>query len=266
MKKMILTIAGSDTLAGGGLQSDLKTFENYQLFGLTAITCIAVVKDHQFEIKDLPAEVISEQLDTIRETIKLDGIKIGLIHSLEGIELVREFLTHYKVPIVLDPVLAFKETDQTYNQTYKDALVEKLFPLAEVVTPNLKEAEILSEMKITTIAEMKQAAQKILLLGPKAVVIKGGERLSGTLASDLYYDGEQFELFSKPKLAKPTINGAGCTFASSIAANLVQGKPLIEAIAKSKAFVYHAIENGVYLNAAEGNVWYGGIAGREEDV
>ena len=256
MTKTVLTIAGSDTLAGGGLQSDLKTFENHHLFGLTAITCIAVVNNGQFEINDLPPKLLQEQLKTIDDNLSLDGIKIGLIHQLESLEIVKDFLQRFDGPIVLDPVMAFKETDRVYSDTYREKLIE-LFPFATIITPNLKEAEILSQQKITNLDEMEQAAQKISALGARSVVIKGGERLSGDLASDLFYDGAHFEFFSKPKLTKTTINGAGCTFVSAITSNLVLGKDLISAIKDSKEYVYQGIKNGFMLKNGEGNVWFG---------
>jgi len=256
MTKTLLTIAGSDTLAGGGLQADLKTFEDYHLFGLTAITCIATMKNGQFEIADLPTELLKDQLRTIKENLSIDGIKIGLIHQLESLEIVKNFLETFDGPIVLDPVMAFKETNRVYSDAYREKLIE-LFPFASVITPNLKEAEILSQQKISNLTEMEQAAERIIALGAQSVVIKGGERLSGDLASDLFYDGKNFENFSKPKLANATINGAGCTFASAIAANLVSGKSLIPAISESKEFVYQGIENGVLLKNGDGNVWFG---------
>ena len=132
MTKTVLTIAGSDTLAGGGLQSDLKTFENHHLFGLTAITCIAVVNNGQFEINDLPPKLLQEQLKTIDDNLSLDGIKIGLIHQLESLEIVKNFLQRFDDPIVLDPVMAFKETDRVYSDTYREKLIE-LFPFATII-------------------------------------------------------------------------------------------------------------------------------------
>lgn len=265
MTKTILTIAGSDTLAGGGLQSDLKTFEDYRLFGLTAITCIAVMKDNQFEIHDLPTNLLQDQLDTIKQEVDLSAIKLGLIHDVTALSIVKNFLQSFDGPIVLDPVMAFKETDHVYSQAYRAGLIQ-LFPFATIVTPNLKEAELLSQQKITALPEMKQAAQAIVQLGATAVVIKGGERLAGELAFDLFYDGNQFNLLSKPKLTKKTINGAGCTFASAIASNLVLGKNLETAIVDSKEFVYQSILNGITLKNGEGNVWYGKSVETEEQT
>lgn len=263
MTKTVLTIAGSDTLAGGGLQSDLKTFENHHLFGLTAITCIAVIKDHQFEINDLSPSLLQDQLMSIKQEVTLSGIKLGLIHDIASLLIVKKFLADFIGPIVIDPVMAFKESDQIYSQAYRNGLIE-LFPLATIITPNLKEAELLSQQVITNLDQMKQAAQIMIDLGAPAVVIKGGERLAGDLASDLFYDGNTYQLFSKPKLAKTTINGAGCTFASAITSNLVLGKDLPTAIANSKDFVYQSIQRGIILNSGEGNVWYGKDVETEE--
>ncbi|MFC4771538.1 bifunctional hydroxymethylpyrimidine kinase/phosphomethylpyrimidine kinase [Enterococcus hermanniensis] len=256
MTKTILTIAGSDTLAGGGLQSDLKTFENHHLFGTTAITCIAICKDDQFEINDIPPLLLADQLQTLSDNLSLDGIKIGLIHHVESVAFVEAFIKSFNGPVVLDPVMAFKETNTVYSKDYREKLI-KLFPFTTIITPNLKEAELLSEHFIHDKKDMELAARKIIELGAKTVVIKGGERLSGDLATDLFYDGHRFTYFTKPKLAANTINGAGCSFASAIASNLVLGNSLLLSVEKSKEFVYQAIENGLELKNGEGNVWFG---------
>lgn len=257
MTKNILTIAGSDTLAGGGLQADLKTFEDFDTFGLTIITCIAVLLENGFNLVDVEPDLVKKQLDTIQNNVKLDAIKIGLIHNLETITLTKNFLQKFHVPIVLDPVLAFKETSELHNNQYRKKLIDELFPLATIVTPNLKEAELLSQQSITTLAEMQQAAQKIYSFGPQSVIIKGGERLAGELACDLFYDGHQHQVLQKPKINKKTVNGAGCTFASAIAANLALKRSLLDAVLNSKNFVYQAIMRGVTLKNGDGNVWHG---------
>lgn len=256
MAKTILTIAGSDTLGGGGLQADLKTFEHYQLFGLTAITCIAIVENEEFIIQDLSPELLDQQLQTVQSGVNLAGIKIGLIHQPDSILVIKRFLEKQHVPIVLDPVLAFKETSEVYQKHYRDLLIQELFPLATIVTPNLKEAELLSGLTITDEASMQQAAEMIQQQGNTSVVIKGGQRLAGETALDIYYDGHQFEQFRKAKLTKKTINGAGCTFASAITSNLVLEQSPIAAIHQSKKFVYQAIQHGVVLKNGDGNVWF----------
>lgn len=257
MTKNILTIAGSDTLAGGGLQADLKTFEDFDTFGLTVITCIAVLLKNEFNIYDVEPDLVAKQLNTIQNNVVLDTIKIGLIHNLETMTLIKKFLQESQVPIVLDPVLAFKETDEIHNNQYREKLINELFPLATIVTPNLKEAELLSQQSISNLAEMQQAAQKIYSFGPQSVIIKGGERLAGELACDLFFDGTQCQVLQKTKINKKTVNGAGCTFASAIAANLALDQSLLDAVLNSKDFVYQAIKRGVTLKNGAGNVWRG---------
>ncbi|MGM0123976.1 phosphomethylpyrimidine kinase [Enterococcus sp. AZ194] len=256
MTKTILTIAGSDTLAGGGLQSDIKTFENYHIFGVTAITCLATVDKEGFQIYDLPASLFKSQLSTIKEAMELSAIKIGLIHQLESVAAVKDFITDFDGPVVLDPVLAFKEGESIYHKNYREALIQ-LFPYATIITPNLKEAELLCEMKITTLADMEQAARKLIAMGAKAVVIKGGQRLTGEEAADVYFDENEFTILTNPKLTTSTVNGAGCSFASAITANLVLGNQLFVSVQRSKAFVFEAIKNGFLLKNGEGNVWFG---------
>lgn len=257
MTNTLLTIAGSDTLAGGGVQTDLKTIENHQIFGVAAITCIATQNERGFEIHDVSTQLVEEQLSSIDRAMAISGIKIGLLHQLSTITRVEQFIQTFTGPIVLDPVMAFKETEAQYHATYKNELVSRLFPYATIITPNLKEAELLSEMTIHSIEEMKCAAKKILRLGAKSVVIKGGERISGKIAYDLFYDGQQFVLLKKEKLKEKTINGAGCSFASAIASNLVLGNELISSVEKSKEFVYQSIKHGILLENGEGNVWFG---------
>lgn len=258
MTEMILTIAGSDTLAGGGLQADLKAFEAHGLFGVTAITCFATCVSETFEIHDVPLDILQQQLATIKNKLDLSAIKIGLIHQVAALELVADFLSDFSGPIVVDPVLTFKESDQGYNETYKTELVAKLFPLATIVTPNLREAEILAGFPINNMMDLQRAAKKIYKSGPQSVIIKGGERLAGTLAADLFYAGEDFTLLEKPKLLAKTVNGAGCTFASAIASQLVFDPALLRAVKKSKDFVYQGIQQGIVLKNGDGNVWYQG--------
>lgn len=258
MTKHILTIGGSDPFSGGGIQTDLKTFENYQLFGLSTLTCIATAEESKFVIHDVAEEIVASQLATIPQDF-IDGIKIGLIHNLKSIAVIKTFLENQKnIPIVLDPVLAFKETKSIGEKEYIRALIEELFPLATIITPNLKEAELLTGHEIKTVAEMQTAAEELFLLGPKAVVIKGGNRLVGDTAVDVYFDGKVKKVFSKEKVLAVTTNGAGCSFASGIASGLVLKKNLIESVEVSKQYVHESIATGVKIDATFGSVWHHG--------
>lgn len=257
--KNVLAISGSDILAGGGLQADLKTFEEYSLFGLNVITSIVTIQQNDFAIHPVALTVLEEQLEAIRQSTTLSGIKIGLIGSSAFLPLIRDFLDQLppNVPVVLDPVLAFKETAQQAQTTYIETLKTTLFPRAALITPNLKEAELLSGHPVQTIADMKEAAKILKGLGPD-VVIKGGGRMPGALAIDLFWDGRKFREFSMPKLASPCVNGAGCTFSSAILSNYILHEDLPVAIERSKRFVYDGIRHGVLLNETYGNVNQGG--------
>lgn len=201
--KKILTIGGSDPFAGGGIQSDLKTFENHQLFGMSALTCVGMLdKNGIFILENLPTEWLEKQLTSILKMTELAGIKIGLLHSIDAITVVHNFLKKQSdIPIVLDPVLAFKETHTLANQAYKDSLVDKLFPYVDLVTPNLKETALLSgKDDCTSMEEMIEAAQQIQALGAKAVVVKGGSGITGGKAIDILYHNEKSEIFTLNKL------------------------------------------------------------------
>nr|WP_242543220.1 bifunctional hydroxymethylpyrimidine kinase/phosphomethylpyrimidine kinase [Enterococcus sp. DIV1094] len=253
----ILTIGGSDPFAGGGIQSDLKTFENHHIFGMSALTCIGMLdSDGAFILETIPAEWLAKQLDSIKQMTDLDGIKIGLLHSIEAIDIVRDFLTHFEdLPIVIDPVFAFKETNDTLNQAYMQKMIQELFPLADVLTPNLKEAALLYSQPVNTFVQMVDCAKYLHSLGAKNVVIKGGTGIIGDEALDVLFNGKESITFRREKLEQQTVNGAGCTFASAITANLVLGYPLTEAVARSKAFVYDCILNGVMMKDQTGSVW-----------
>ncbi|AFM71244.1 hydroxymethylpyrimidine/phosphomethylpyrimidine kinase [Enterococcus hirae] len=259
--RKILTIGGSDPFAGGGIQSDLKTFENFQLFGMSALTCVGMLDENNaFLLENLPAKWLEQQLASIQKMTDLAGIKIGLLHSLEAIIIVRDFLKkHPQIPIVLDPVLAFKETTSLANQQYIECLVKELFPLVDLVTPNLKEAALLSgKKKISSINEVIETTKFIHTLGSKAVVVKGGSGIHGDEAIDVLYSHDGLTTFTMEKLTRSTVNGAGCTFSSAITANLVHGYTLPQAIQRSKTYVYQCILNGVEMNDQTGSVWSGG--------
>lgn len=237
----ILTIAGSDVLSGGGFQADLATFTVNGLYGFVAQTCMTTVYDNSFEIIPTSAQLFKKQLMSL-SNVPFSAIKIGLIPTKEIAEQVLSFLEyHQEIPVVLDPVLVFKENNDVSISTMKEEMI-KLLSYARVVTPNLRESEILSGITITNLSDMKKAAKVIYNLGAKHLVIKGGSRLDKHQALDLYYDGREMLELSTPLLHRNN-NGAGCTFASMIASQLALEKTPQEAVARAKTFVYHAIEH-----------------------
>lgn len=254
--KRIVTISGSDTLSGGGVQADLRTFHEYGLEPLHVLTCIVTVNQetNAVNVYESPSNVIEDGFTELT-SLEYDGIKIGMLATLDIARQVSSFLTNQNVPIVLDPVLSLKESGFSENQDIVNFFKENLLPKATLTTPNLREAELLADMSIKTVEDMKVAAVKIYATGVSYVVIKGGQRLSGGLAVDLLYDGKTFTIFEMAMLNNGYINGAGCTFASAIASNLILGESTKEAVQKSKEFVHRAIENGIPFLPGLGNVW-----------
>lgn len=239
--KYILAMSGSDILSGGGMQADLATFTQQGLFGFVALTSLATVNDEGFELTPMSFDLFAKQLSSLAD-VPFSALKLGL---LPNEELAQQALTFVKarpdVPCVLDPVLVFKENADEQISQMKEQLLS-FFPHVSVITPNLLEAEILSGVSIKSLADMKKAAQRLHELGARQVVIKGGSRLEQGQALDLFYDGQSFHDLALPMLQKNN-NGAGCTFAASLASQLALGQPMLAAIKAAKAYVHQAIKH-----------------------
>ncbi len=240
MPHKILTIAGSDTLAGGGLQADLATFSNYNLFGLSVTTSIVTVTPDDFQIFPLDLAVIAAQLESALALNDIVAIKVGLLPTPDIVRLVAQYLRDVNIPIIVDPVMVFKETTQVETKDIVACLIDQLIPLATVVTPNLREAEILTGQTITSRADMVQAAQRLVALGAQNVLLKGGTLLAGDEAVDVLYDGTTATFLTQAKIpaAKMYHNGAGCTLSASLAANLGQRADVLAAAQDAKEFVW----------------------------
>lgn len=256
--KKVATIAGSDATGGGGLEADLKTFQEFGTFGLAAITSIVNLDPESgtHHLRVLPVELIQEQIASVFAG-PIDAIKTGLLPSREIIELVNELIPKNS-PLVIDPVIGGKGTQDFIKNDQVLALREKLFPQTLITTPNLREAGILSEMgELTSEAQMQEAARKIALLGVKHVVIKGGARLDTKQTLDLHYDGRNFHRYPHPVIATPYNHGAGCTFAAAITAAIAKNYPVEQAIKLAIDFVQAAIAMGEKINPYVGHVWHG---------
>ena len=258
--KKTLTIAGSDTSAGAGMQADLKTFQEHGTYGMVALTVVVTMdpKTWSHQVTPLPTALLQQQIDTALST-GVDAIKTGMLSTEEIIKIASEAIkTSNAKNIVVDPVMICKGDDEVLNPGNTTAMVEHLLPYATVVTPNLFEAGQLASVPTPkTIEEMKVAAQKIHALGAKNVVIKGGKALQHEKAVDLFYDGESFKLLATEKVVSQFNHGAGCTFAASICANLANGLSVHEAVIEAKGFVSAAIANGWALNEFVGPVMHG---------
>ncbi|NQN92284.1 bifunctional hydroxymethylpyrimidine kinase/phosphomethylpyrimidine kinase [Streptococcus suis] len=236
----ILALSGNDIFSGGGLHADLTTYTVHKLHGFVAVTCLTAMTEKGFEVFPTDSTIFAHQLASLKNVL-FSAIKIGLLPNVEIAEQALEVIqAHQDIPVVLDPVLVCKETHDTEVSQLRDELL-KFFPYVTIITPNLAEAQLLIQRDIKTVEEMKQAARDLYELGAKHVVIKGGNRLDKDKAIDVYYDGQTIEVLESPILTSNNV-GAGCTFASSIASQLLLGKDPLEAVRLSKEFVYRAIE------------------------
>ncbi len=269
VEKMImpkaLTIAGSDSSGGAGIQADLKTFQEHGVYGMCALTVVVAMNPHNNWSHDtypIDINTVKAQLSTIVEGIGVDAAKTGMLPSVETIELAAETVKKYNIEkFVLDPVMACKgATAEILFPELAEALRDVLTPYAEVVTPNLIEAAQLSGMKsITTLDQMKEAAEKIHRLGAKYVLVKGGSHIDHAKAVDVLFDGKEFELLEAEKIDTTYTHGAGCTYAAAITSGLAKGKETKEAIYDAKKFITAAIKHGHKLNQYVGAVNHGGL-------
>ena len=248
-----LTIAGSDSSGGAGIQADLKTFQAHGVFGMSAVTAVTVQNTQKvYDIQEIQPKIVHEQIICLFDDIEIHAVKIGMVSSIELIQAIAKALKAVKPPaIVLDPVMISKSGYRLLNQGAQDALTQYLFPLAEVVTPNIYEAEALIGKKIAGVDDMKSAAIDILKLGSNKVVVKGGH-LEEDSATDILYDGQEFKALESQRVETKNTHGTGCTFSSAIAANIALGKEFFEAVTLAKAYITGAIEHSLSIGKGHG--------------
>ena len=243
MTAKLLTIAGSDVSGGAGLEADLKMFEEYGAFGTAVVTCIVTFDpDNEFghAIDFIEPEVVNRQLGSALAIHEFDAIKSGMLGSVESALVLAEDLKSNDLPYVFDPVLVCKGSGSMVD--LKDLFVENLVPLATVITPNLEEAAVLAGLEpIDSVEGMIEAAKIIHGQGAKNVVVKGGARLAGEDAIDILFDGETETMLRSRKVNDKLVNGAGCSFASSIAAGIATGLSIPDAVVRAKETVAHGI-------------------------
>lgn len=258
----ILTIAGSDSSGGAGIQADLKTFQEYGTFGFSAITSFVTMdpdNNWSHSVTSVDSDVVAKQLKTIYAGAPLAALKTGMLGEIETIKVARHYIDVFNQEnVVIDPVMACKGTTELLQPENVAKMVELLLPVATITTPNLIEAGILSGLgELHTVDDMKEAAKRILDLGPKNVVVKGGKRIAGNQAIDIFYDGQDFITLENEMYLTDFNHGAGCTFAASITAGLGKGFTVKEAVIQGKAFVAAAIKDGLEINPFLGHVWHG---------
>ncbi|MFH2045355.1 MAG: bifunctional hydroxymethylpyrimidine kinase/phosphomethylpyrimidine kinase [Pseudomonadota bacterium] len=253
--KTALTIAGSDPCGGAGIQADLKTFAAHGVYGTSVITAVTVQNTLKvYSVQEINPDIVYDQIIYLFDDIRIDAVKIGMVSSIELIETIAAALKKVKaLAIVLDPVMISKSGYSLLNTDAGNALVKNLFPLAEVVTPNIFEAEALTGSKISTLKEMKLAAAKILNFGAKKVVVKGGH-LEKEQAIDILFDGNIYTELTAQRIETKNTHGTGCTFSSAIAANLAKGMGFKEAVSNAKIYISKAIEHSLNIGHGHGPV------------
>ena len=247
-----MTIAGSDSGAGAGIQADLKTFAALGVYGTSALTAVTAQNTQGVSgVHEIPVPLIEAQIDAIVSDIGADAVKTGMLSSSAIIQAVVGKLQEYDLPnLVVDPVMVAKGGDRLLQEEAVEALRTQLLPQALVVTPNIPEAEALTGRRISSLEDARRAAEEIIALGARGVVVKGGH-LEGD-AVDTYYDGHQFREFSAPRIQSTSTHGTGCTFASAIAAGLARGMAPVDAIAAAKEYVTQAIQRAFAIGHGHG--------------
>ena len=252
----VLSIAGSDSGGGAGIQADLKTFSALGCYGMTAITAITAQNTCGVTgIHGIPPEMLKAQIDAVVQDIGVDAVKIGMLHSPDVVHVVADAIRAYQLPhVVLDPVMVATSGDRLIAQETVAVLVQELFPLAEVVTPNLDEAGWLLGRRIEGVDSLDDAAQDLLRLGANAALLKGGHLPGDWVVDVLALRGQpQMQRLESQRITTHNGHGTGCTLSSAIAAQLALGLPLVQAVEAARAYILGAIAAGAQVTTGRGH-------------
>ena len=253
MLPRVLTIAGSDSSGGAGIQADLKTFTVFRTYGMSAITALTAQNTRGVTgIFPVTPEFVRAQIDAVATDVGVDAAKTGMLANRAIIEAVADAVRAHRIaPLVVDPVMVAQSGARLLEDDARAALLRELLPLAAVVTPNVPEAEALLEMRIATVADQRAAARRLVELGAGAALVKGGH-LTGVEAVDVLDDGRTVAELRAPRVDTPHTHGTGCMTAAALAACLARGLPLAEAAREAKRFIGVAIANGLALGGGCG--------------
>lgn len=250
--KKLLTIAGSDCSGGAGIQADLKTFAAHKVYGMSVITSLTAQNTMGVrEVVDLSPEFVGLQLDAIFTDIYPDAVKIGMVSNVEIIKIIVEKLKEYSVKnIVVDPVMVSTSGSSLMDSKANKTLIEELLPLADIITPNMEEASVLSGIEVKSKADMEEAAMMIGRFLDGIVLVKGGHLNES--ADDLLYIDGKINWIEGNRIENPNTHGTGCTLSSAIAVNLAKGMEVKEAFIKAKEYLTGAIQDGLDLGSGRG--------------
>ncbi len=255
--KCVLTIAGSDCSGGAGIQADIKTMQANGVYAMSAVTALTAQNTTGvYGIMESSPEFLESQMDCVFEDIFPDAVKIGMVSSVPLIQVIGDSLIKWKASnIVVDPVMVSTSGSRLLREDAQAALMERLLPLASVITPNIPEAEVLTGRSITGEAQMEEAARRLGEMYPGAVLIKGGHQVSD--ANDLLYDRGRLVWLRGERIDNPNTHGTGCTLSSAIASNLAKGFPMEESIRRAKAYISGALRAGLDLGRGSGPMDHG---------
>ena len=252
--KVVLTVAGSDSGGGAGIQADLRTFAAHGVHGTSAIT--AVTAQNSVAVLDwvaLEPRMVVAQMEAVASDMDVAAVKTGMLATAAIVSAVAGAIERLRLPlVVVDPVMVAKSGDRLLDRDAETAYRERLLPLATVVTPNLPEAEALLGRPVRTLVEMREAARALRAMGPRAVVVKGGH-LEGD-AVDVFWDGERVEDLPAPRIDTRNTHGTGCTYSAAIAARLALGEPPLDAVRGAKAYLTEAIRGSYAVGRGHGPV------------
>lgn len=251
----VLTIAGSDSGGGAGIQADLKTFAALGCYGMTAITALTAQNTVGVQgIHAVPPAFLQSQLQSVIEDIGVDAVKIGMLHEPGVVEVVAWAIQHYQLQrVVLDPVMVATSGDRLIADATVRVLVDQLFPLATVITPNLDEASLLLGRPIAAVSDLSGAAQALLSQGARAVLLKGGHLPGDQVVDVLARPGHVDVVLASARMASRNTHGTGCTLSSAIAAHLALGDPLERAVRAARQYILGAIQAGAGVQVGHGH-------------
>ncbi|AQX09846.1 bifunctional hydroxymethylpyrimidine kinase/phosphomethylpyrimidine kinase [Elizabethkingia ursingii] len=251
----VLTIAGFDGSGGAGIQADIKTFSALGCFATSVLTALPVQNTQGVrKIYSIPEQAVADQIEAILDDIFPAAIKVGMVHTPQLVDTIVNTLSKYaKIPIVFDPVMVATSGHHLIEEETIATLVQKLFPIADVITPNMDEASILANMQVRTLDDMYIAGEKILNMGCKSILLKGGHQETDMITS-LYFDKTgKIYTFETEKFKTNNTHGSGCTLSSAIAAYIAQGKDLHDAVSMGQKYVFEAIKSGKDIEIGKGN-------------
>lgn len=251
-----LTIAGSDSGGGAGIQADLRTFAFHRIHGTSALTCITAQNTIGVTRVDaLPPEAVAAQIEAVVQDIGVQAVKTGMLLNQAIMATVADRAVQFDLPnLVIDPVMVSRTGAQLIDDAAISTLRDRLIPLAAVLTPNRYEAQMLSGLEINSLDAMKAAAEKIRSLGAKAVLVKGGGMQGDLRGVDVWFDGDRFKILTTETVNTTDTHGTGCTLAAAIAANLAQGKDVLDAVEAAKAYVTRALHHSLRIGQGQGPV------------